>query len=322
MSFDAPFSDPKKIGRERRGKPSERAGKGKKNVRKKRSNYNNGEPNPRKALIDEFKDTKNYLKYEITPRFIGTKFHEKTFKLTFNEIDTVFSDLKKEDLTFNSNVMVSVVNQDTLIGVKETIAYLKEKFGIVDPKALGVINASEYRPGGGVGSGSRAQEEEIYRRTSSWLYLNSKNGKEYYPLKEDEMIQTMDVITIKDTDYRKLTEEEEFSADFLTIAAIRNPATAIDSNGIQRFSNTKQRSLTEKKIESIFKMAIADGYDALILGALGCGAFKNPPHDVITIFKRCLKKYGKHFKYIRFSILSRGENKNYDIFTCLKQIIK
>ena len=55
------------------------------------------------------------------------------------------------------------------------------------------------------------------------------------------------------------------------------------------------------KIEFIFKMAIQHGHQYLILGALGCGAFNNPPYAVAKLFKQAILKFGRYFKKIGFA---------------------
>ena len=52
---------------------------------------------------------------------------------------------------------------------------------------------------------------------------------------------------------------------------------------------------------------------ATILGALGCGAFHNPPEEIVKIFNIYLEKYNGCFKTIVFAVLSRSDN-NFDIF--------
>jgi uncharacterized protein (TIGR02452 family) len=66
-------------------------------------------------------------------------------------------------------------------------------------------------------------------------------------------------------------------------------------------------------IENIFKTAYYNGNETLVLGALGCGAYHNPPMEVIKIFNRFLKKYNGCFKKIVFAVYSKYD-KNYELF--------
>ena len=56
------------------------------------------------------------------------------------------------------------------------------------------------------------------------------------------------------------------------------------------------------KIETLFKFAIYNGNTNLVLGALGCGVFQNPPNEIIEIFNKCIKKYNGYFSNIIFSV--------------------
>ncbi|CAF5223448.1 unnamed protein product, partial [Rotaria magnacalcarata] len=50
-------------------------------------------------------------------------------------------------------------------------------------------------------------------------------------------------------------------------------------------------------------MAYHHQHDCLILSALGCGAFKNPPTHVASIFKSVIQQYAGYFKTIHFAIV-------------------
>jgi len=55
-------------------------------------------------------------------------------------------------------------------------------------------------------------------------------------------------------------------------------------------------------------------YDCLILGALGCGAFNNPPHEIAKIFCEICSIYAQNFKRIVFAVMSDACNDNCEIF--------
>ena len=55
--------------------------------------------------------------------------------------------------------------------------------------------------------------------------------------------------------------------------------------------------------------------DILVLGAFGCGAFRNDPEVVAKAYKTALEKFPKVFKKIEFAIdCSDEEQKNYHTF--------
>ena len=92
----------------------------------------------------------------------------------------------------------------------------------------------------------------------------------------------------------------------IAVAALRNPKLKADYT----YKNFHY-NLMLNKIESIFKIGIKHNHDSLVLGALGCGAFNNPPEEVAKIFKIMIDKYGKFYKKIGFAILIvKGNDSN------------
>ena len=66
---------------------------------------------------------------------------------------------------------------------------------------------------------------------------------------------------------------------------------------------------------SILHIAAAHGAEILILGAFGCGAFRNDPEAVAAAYRDALAEYGKYFDEIEFAVYCRGyETGNYDAF--------
>ena len=175
--------------------------------------------------------------------------------------------------------------------------------------------ASNYRPGGGVKKGSSAQEEDIFRRSNYFLTLNkSMLPDETYPLKATTVIYSPSVVIIKDSNYNLLNDEDLWSGSFLACPAIRNPQIKKIGNDVETFKRLNDYDLMKDKIEMCYKTALHFGHDSLVLGALGCGAFNNPPHTIANIFAELNQKYALYFKKIGFAILSTGNNQNFNIF--------
>lgn len=162
--------------------------------------------------------------------------------------------------------------------------------------------ASEICPGGGVRKGSRAQEEDICRRTT--LYPTIK--KQSYPLAFDEVLFTPNVKIVKSSNYLKYMNHVNISG-VVTTAAIRRPLV-----------NDQYLELLRNKITMMLETFKYHGMDHLVLGAWGCGAFHNPPYRVAEAFKEILSsdRFRNRFKNITFAILQPpGYHKqNYDIF--------
>merc|ERR1712130_778418 len=98
--------------------------------------------------------------------------------------------------------------------------------------------------------------------------------------------------------------EKTFKLCFVAVAARKSPKL---QNG--HFSS-KDASNMRQKIETIFKIAIDKGHSTIILSALGCGAYKNPPKDVAKIFDEVISMYHHYFKTIKFAILDNNHKRN------------
>jgi len=166
---------------------------------------------------------------------------------------------------------------------------------------------SPFTPGGGVERGCSAQEEDLFRQSN---YFENIDKKLYEPhgLEFDKGIYTPEVRVVKDNQSNLL--EKSFVVSCLAVAALHKPKLNTDGT-YKRFVDEK---MMQKKIDMIFKVAYKHNHKNLVLGALGCGVFENPPEIISKMFKKSIEKYGHHFEEIGFAVLSKGPNKNYDIF--------
>lgn len=72
----------------------------------------------------------------------------------------------------------------------------------------------------------------------------------------------------------------------ISIAAISDPSIA--TNGSYRYKHDKD--IMKYKIRLMLRIAAKHGHRSLVLGALGCGAFHNPPKDVAKAFLEVFKE--------------------------------
>jgi uncharacterized protein (TIGR02452 family) len=149
--------------------------------------------------------------------------------------------------------------------------------------------------------GAMAQEEELFRRTNYFLSLD----KHFYPLPPTSVIYTDRVMVIKNAKYELL--ETPFPVSMIAAAAICNPVL---ENGQLSQHDT---DTTYYMLECVFKSALLHGKDTLILGAIGCGAYRNPPFDIIRIFNSLIETYRGYFKKVVFAVYSRNDN-NFELF--------
>ena len=189
--------------------------------------------------------------------------------------------------------------------------------------------ASASNPGGGVVNGSSAQEEALCRCSTLYFNLNVRemwNG--FYaphraaqdPLHNDDIIYTPNVVVFKsDIAYPKtMPERDWYNVNVITCAApnLREPKFGRGTRpACPLISPDQLQSLHERRLCRILDVAFADGNEAVILGAFGCGAFRNDPKVVACAAANVLPDYLKCFKVIEFAVFCRpGDTANYDAF--------
>ena len=192
-------------------------------------------------------------------------------------------------------VIVRVVNQDTFEVAEEIV-----KQG---HRPLVLNLASDYKPGGGVSKGAKAQEEDLFRRSDYYRHLNPR----FYPLKSTDAIFSPGVTVIKDVNYTKL--KPNFQVDCLAVAGLRKPKI------VQGKFQAKDEELLRTKIRQILEIADRHQFDYLVLGALGCGAFGNPPEEVARLFKEELTNFHHSFIEVLFAVLCKRDLYNYQVFS-------
>ncbi len=176
-----------------------------------------------------------------------------------------------------------------------------------------VLNmASRRNPGGGVTKGAGAQEETLFRRTNLFrsLYQFAPYAEQYsvkpscyqYPLDRNYGgIYTADAIYFRESEQKGYALlDNPVSLSFITVAGMNRPDLTVD--GIIAAHHVEP---IKNKIRTIFRIGLAHGHDSLVLGALGCGAFRNPPRHVARLFHEVMKEreFRNQYRRIVFAIL-------------------
>ncbi|GAA4780371.1 TIGR02452 family protein [Lysobacter hankyongensis] len=193
---------------------------------------------------------------------------------------------------------IEVVNETTLVGLS---ALLRES-----DEPVAVLNfASAKNPGGGFLGGSQAQEESLAR--SSALYASLSRCDAFYAkhrassslLYSDAMILSPACPVFRD-DHGALLEAP-MHAGFITSAAPN--AGAIAQTRPDEWPLIE--STFVRRAEGVLALAAQHGYRNLVLGAWGCGVFRNDPAMVARVFADHLLRgpWRHHFERVRFSVL-------------------
>lgn len=201
-------------------------------------------------------------------------------------------------------------------------------------KKVCVLNfASATNPGGGVTRGSTAQEECLCRCSTLFAALDSSemwhgfytpHRRARDPLHNDDCIYTPGVVVFKsDTDEPRLQPERMwYTVDVLTCAAPNlreRPGNEMNLGEGDRAVDIAQdelQKLHEKRLRRVADIAVENGGEVLILGAFGCGAFRNPPEVVAQAMKTIVEEYRYCFKTIEMAVYcSPIDDTNYRVFS-------
>lgn len=199
---------------------------------------------------------------------------------------------------------VTVVQSDTY----EAVRTLLTKTPNTRIAALNM--ASALKPGGGVLNGALAQEESLCVRST--LYPSLKDN--FYRIPPTAAIYTPDVLVFRSSSHADLPKSEWFYTDIISVAAPKHPDTVVGLDGKLVYEVEKDREEMVLKVRLIFQVAKQKGITHLVLGALGCGAYRNPVEEVARIMRKAIfgdgRKWGavEGVEVVVFAIFDDGEN--------------
>ncbi|KAF1839758.1 hypothetical protein BDW02DRAFT_563809 [Decorospora gaudefroyi] len=173
-------------------------------------------------------------------------------------------------------------------------------------RPVAVMNlASERSPGGGWQNGALAQEECLCYRSSLYLSLH----KSYYNLPSLSAIYTPNVVLIRESmssGHALLTSTQPIdlpALSVISVAALRRPSLSDDGT---TYKHAGARAETKRKVRLTLRVAAQKGHTKLVLGALGCGVFANPPGEVAKCFLEVLREEefeGGWWEEVAFAVL-------------------
>lgn len=172
--------------------------------------------------------------------------------------------------------------------------------------------ANRRNPGGGVTSGAGAQEETIFRRSNLFrsLYQFASYASDYgltkraeqYPLDRNFGGVYSPEVTVfrEDEEHGYRLMNNPFRTAVVSVASINRPA--LTSEGL---IVPEQTPGVKNKIRTILRIALMYKHENLVLGALGCGAFRNPPKHIARLFHEVFeeREFKNQFNEVFFSIL-------------------
>lgn len=213
--------------------------------------------------------------------------------------------LLREEKSNNTKISVhiSVENTPTVEAILN--------WNISKKSNIGVLNfASAKNPGGGFINGASAQEESL--AASSGLYGCQCANPDYYSINRscgtmiytNYAIYSPNVVFFRDGRFRLL--EQPVTASVLTLPAVNFGQV------LQKGEDTLLAKLKMKeRMQLALELFVQKGDRNLILGAYGCGVFRNDPNEIAHWWQELINDYySTLFDNILFAVYDTSKNGN------------
>ena len=269
--------------------------------------------------VQILKDTLSILKrgkYKKNGKTVYTKLSRKQMEeckvYLPDDIQNIMESKEFEHIHVMGRVSVGCRNIDSFGMAQEQYKYSYLCSGREEKNILVLNFANPVNPGGGVRRGARAQEEDLCRKSSLLLSLESDDAQNYYRYNKslhtymgsDAIILTPNVEIIRDINGELLDES--------MIVSVMTCAAPMLAQGMERINDEQYKELFYNRICGMLKCAAYWGYQVLVLGAFGCGAFGNDAKVVSDLFYKALKEFDydgmkveDFFRRIDFAVLDR-----------------
>jgi uncharacterized protein (TIGR02452 family) len=196
------------------------------------------------------------------------------------------------------------ISETHVLVANETTLGAARRLGDAGLRALSLNFANGTKPGGGFLEGARAQEETLCR--SSALFRTLEGDPMYDAHRRgapgessDWVILSPDVPVFRRDDGAVV---ELWRTSFATCAAPYAPQVGQPRSG----------DLLARRIRRVLAVARAYGFDALVLGAWGCGAFRNDPVRVARDFQEALEgEFDGAFRHVTFAITDWSPDRDF-----------
>eukprot|EP00413_Alexandrium_margalefii_P022605 CAMPEP_0204569004 /NCGR_PEP_ID=MMETSP0661-20131031/37502_1 /ASSEMBLY_ACC=CAM_ASM_000606 /TAXON_ID=109239 /ORGANISM="Alexandrium margalefi, Strain AMGDE01CS-322" /LENGTH=315 /DNA_ID=CAMNT_0051577067 /DNA_START=34 /DNA_END=981 /DNA_ORIENTATION=- len=179
------------------------------------------------------------------------------------------------------------------------------------------LNMANERNCGGIWTHMRGSQEECLFHSSSlplslWPHRRAADGRlpglplargsPFYPLSEAGIIYSPRVLATHTLGRQRLPQEDRFELAVVSAAA---QDLRWWTPGSTRFN----ASLLREKMRTVLSVAAAKGHDAVVLGAFGCGAFKNDPDAVAAACAELLSsEFAGQFRVVAFAVIFSQRN--------------
>jgi len=123
----------------------------------------------------------------------------------------------------------------------------------------------------------------------------------------DHMVLSPDVPVFRDDHGQFLAEP--YLVSFITAPAVNaGVIRRSEAHNVERIAQTMAA-----RIRYVLAVAVVHGYEHLVLGAWGCGVFRNDPDEIAGLFEEHLQGTGafaKAFRTVVFAVLCRRRDES------------
>jgi uncharacterized protein (TIGR02452 family) len=201
----------------------------------------------------------------------------------------------------------------------ETSGAALQRLSGVGHSHIGLLNfASAKNPGGGFLSGAQAQEEALARSSGLYPCLLSQMAQFYEPNRTNRSSLYLDAaICSPEVPFFKSDTGDYWPEPYLaTVVTAPAPNTGAIANNQPQDLPQVLPTLASRAAMVLHLFAVS-GVETVILGAWGCGVFRNDPRQVAQTFARLLKPGGQYslaFKTVTFAIPGLKDDTNLKSF--------
>lgn len=231
--------------------------------------------------------------------------------------DAVCNSIKNQFMVSQEETILvencATIDTQYIVSGKRSFGAAKDYKG----KKVAVLNFANNHSVGGSPFSAGAQEESLCRCSTLLPCLEAMKQKFYdkhirqYMAYEigymgnDDLIYTPDVVVFKTDELADpvypimMYQKNWYKVDVITCAAPELYRGSMPLN---------YEALITQRIKKVLDVAAQQGVEVLILGAWGCGAFRNPVDVVARVFRTLLKNY--NFETVEFALSSHDLKTN------------
>lgn len=182
---------------------------------------------------------------------------------------------------------------------------------------VGINMANAYKRGGGVEDGCPAQEEALSRR-SNYMAIATHLQAGKAKISEGGIYSPHVQVFREDAAKGYAFMERPVDVALIAVAAFdlrRNSRDRVKLGLAAETAYTEKHLVnhllfvnqTKQRIRNMLRKLVEKGHTDLVLGALGCGAFQNPPKLIASLFEQVFseREFKGRFETVTFAVLQQ-----------------